>query len=425
MNINLFQMFAGPKMAQGLDGAVSPANQTGQATGDFAGLLQALLFGNAAGMQTIDGQSAGIVNIFDSADNGASSALQMITDSLKDGVLSQQELMNIIQTTLTQFPLLTEGFVSRVGDLFSSAMPAEQADELLARLKLMINGNNSINANSNQPGLSAYLPENVESPLSNNSAASDLSAGKQNNITGNADKTTLPKTDAQPKDVMSAVSSKGLSPEEFIEQIASKIAEHKMQNQGASFENPAKIALSQSTGDEIFGQLVSSIAKTSEHGRDEATDALKAASDIKFTPAAGSANINASSSLSGVKETIHFSNIQEIDQIMAKMANSGQQRMVLRIDPPELGSIQIRLILDNGVIRADFRVDNQAVKDSFNFAMPQIKTSLEDAGIKTGEFFVDLKEDYYSDRKQGQERSGHNKNENGQREENSFFELFA
>ncbi len=425
MNINLFQMFAGPKMGQGLDGAVSAANQTGQATGDFAGLLQAFLFGNAAGMQTVDGQQAGLVNFFDSADNGSSSALQMITDSLKDGILSQQELMNIIQTTLTQFPLLTEGFMSRIGDIFSSAMPVEQADELLAGLRQMLNVNNGMNANSNQPVSSAYLSEAVDSQLTNSASASDLSAAKQNNITANADKTTLPKTEAQPKDMMSATSTKGLSPEEFIDQIASKIAEHKMQNQAASFESPVKMAFAMNTGDEIFGQIVSSVAKASEHGNDESADALKAAADIKFTPASGSANINASSSLSAVKETIHISNIQDIDQIMAKMANSGQQKLVLRIDPPELGSIQIRLVLDNGVIRADFRVDSQAVKDSFNFAMPLIKTSLEDAGIKTGEFFVDLKEDYYSDRKQGQERSGQNKNENGQKEDNSFFELFA
>lgn len=420
MNVNLFQMFAGPKMPQGDMLTSTSAPQADQAAGTFAGLLQALLFGNATDTQMMNGQQTGFADLFGDGDNASAPAIQMITDSLRDGILSQQELMNIIQTTLEQFPLLSDGFASKLGDIFSSAIPSEEADALLARLKLMVNENNNTPQSLTKSGL--FVNELNESAF----PGAPKSTDNKNITPENADKSALLKTEAQPNNVLSAASAKGLSPEELIEQIASKVAAHKNQNQGASLEGPAKIALAQSTGEEIFGQLVSRVAKSAEHGMDEAADSSKQVVDTKLSAAAGGAtNINAANSPTAVKETIHVSKIFEIDQMIAKMANSGQQRLVLRIDPPDLGSIQIRLILDNGVIRADFRVDNQSVKDSFNFAMPQIKTSLEDAGIKTGEFFVDLKEDYYSDRKQGQERSGQNKNENRQKTDNSFFELFA
>jgi flagellar hook-length control protein FliK len=79
--------------------------------------------------------------------------------------------------------------------------------------------------------------------------------------------------------------------------------------------------------------------------------------------------------------------------------------------------------MDNGMLRADLKVDSPLVKDMFSMAIPQIKTSLEDSGIKVSDFFVDVKEDYYSDGRRQQGDASHQNKQNKKQE--NFFDYFA
>src|SRR5208283_1353539 len=100
-----------------------------------------------------------------------------------------------------------------------------------------------------------------------------------------------------------------------------------------------------------------------------------------------------------------------------------QGSLVIRIDPPDLGSMQIKLSLDNGMLKANVSVDSNAVKDSFNLALPQIRTSLENAGIKVSDFQVNVREDQY---RNGQERNNQGQQQRQSREsKNGFSDFFA
>jgi flagellar hook-length control protein FliK len=69
------------------------------------------------------------------------------------------------------------------------------------------------------------------------------------------------------------------------------------------------------------------------------------------------------------------------------------------------------------------RVDSNAIKDAFNLALPQIKTSLENSGIKVSEFHVDVREDQY---RNGQQRNNQDQQQRQDREfKNSFSDFFA
>ncbi len=115
-----------------------------------------------------------------------------------------------------------------------------------------------------------------------------------------------------------------------------------------------------------------------------------------------------------IKETLHVSRIQEIDAKIIRAVESGQNSLTIRLEPPELGTLKIKLVLADGMVRADVRVENAAVKDMMNLAAPQIRNSLESAGIKVSEFFVDIREEYYSDGRR------HNQdNENGKKHKHS------
>jgi hypothetical protein len=118
-----------------------------------------------------------------------------------------------------------------------------------------------------------------------------------------------------------------------------------------------------------------------------------------------------------IKETVHVGRLNEISEPIMKTIGDGDKHLIIKLEPPDLGNIQIKLKMVNGVLSADFKVDSNTVKDLFATAIPQIKASLEDSGIKVNDFSVDLREDYYSgERPQAddyhRQQQGHRKNKN-------------
>ena len=126
---------------------------------------------------------------------------------------------------------------------------------------------------------------------------------------------------------------------------------------------------------------------------------------------------------SASQEVVSVSKLTSVDEVISKAVDAGQKNLIIRIDPPDLGSVQIKLSFDNGVLKADVRVDSNAVKDSFNLALPQLKTSLENSGIKVSEFHVDVREDQYSNG-QGSNNQGQQQRQ-GRGLKNGFSDFFA
>jgi flagellar hook-length control protein FliK len=127
-----------------------------------------------------------------------------------------------------------------------------------------------------------------------------------------------------------------------------------------------------------------------------------------------------------VKEPVHVSRLQELGETVAKALESGSKSITIKLDPPDLGGIQIRLRMENGVLTANFKVDSSSVKDIFSQAMPHIKTSLEGSGIKSGDFNVDVRQDGYSQGKKQQEQdSGRQQTRQNKEPEEQFFNFFA
>ncbi|MCC6347533.1 MAG: flagellar hook-length control protein FliK [Nitrospirales bacterium] len=129
-----------------------------------------------------------------------------------------------------------------------------------------------------------------------------------------------------------------------------------------------------------------------------------------------------------VHEALPLHRVNELGEAAAKAAETGTRNLIVKLDPPDLGSIQIKLRMENGVLTADIRVESSAVKDMFSLAVPQIRASLEDSGIRVGDMWVDHKEEFYSDgrERQGQADQQQNRQQKQDREENPrFFEYFA
>ncbi len=124
------------------------------------------------------------------------------------------------------------------------------------------------------------------------------------------------------------------------------------------------------------------------------------------------------------QETLPVSRLNELSGPILKTLGSGDSNLVIKLSPPDMGTIQIKLKMENGVLTADFKVDSSAVKDLFTSAMPQIRQSIESSGIKTGNFFANLKEDSYRDGRRQQDQNQQQQRQNKE-QKSSFFDFFA
>ena len=136
-----------------------------------------------------------------------------------------------------------------------------------------------------------------------------------------------------------------------------------------------------------------------------------------------------------IKPVVTVSRPAELDQPILKAIGNGEKYLIIKLDPPDLGSVRIKLTMVDGNIRADLKVDSGVVKDLFNSSIPHIKASLESAGVKVSDIFVDVRKDqYYSEedsrrRENGKEGQEFYDGRQGRRDRNGpkqdFFELFA
>jgi flagellar hook-length control protein FliK len=172
-------------------------------------------------------------------------------------------------------------------------------------------------------------------------------------------------------------------------------------------------SLSATSGDE-FGQMKigTGLGQTAGEG-----NSLKDVSQFYAQSAQG---MHTSSGTGPAQETVPVSRLTSVDEIISKAVDTGQKTIVIRIDPPDLGNVQIRLSLDKGVLRADVRVDSNSVKDAFNLAIPQIRTSLENSGIRVSDFHVDVR-----DEQNGNAQSNNDSNKQKQRQDGEARQAFS
>jgi flagellar hook-length control protein FliK len=105
------------------------------------------------------------------------------------------------------------------------------------------------------------------------------------------------------------------------------------------------------------------------------------------------------------------------DQIavhLTKAAQNGQDKMTIRLQPPELGRIDIKLDISNeGMIKASIQVDQPATLDLMLRDQKGLEKALSDAGLKTdgGSLSFNLRGDGLPQRQNGGEQSqGQNSN---------------
>jgi Rod binding domain-containing protein len=82
-----------------------------------------------------------------------------------------------------------------------------------------------------------------------------------------------------------------------------------------------------------------------------------------------------------------------IDQIVRKVALSvseGRSEMRLHLDPPDLGRLFVRLVVQDNVLTAHIRAQSEAVANTLRANLPQLQTALSDRGINVADLSVSV-----------------------------------
>jgi flagellar hook-length control protein FliK len=104
------------------------------------------------------------------------------------------------------------------------------------------------------------------------------------------------------------------------------------------------------------------------------------------------------SSKSGLDRVLHNGkmpdfkeNLQEIiDKAKVTVRDGRNGTFTVRLNPQELGNVNVNLVMENGVITGKFLVDNEDVKSLLLSNLNDLKLQMEEAGIAVGEFSVNV-----------------------------------
>ncbi len=92
----------------------------------------------------------------------------------------------------------------------------------------------------------------------------------------------------------------------------------------------------------------------------------------------------------------HVAESQLVDQVVTHLAGSSNGetgRMRLRLQPAELGSVRLDLIVDGDRLRAHLQAQTQQVQEVLERHLPQLREALQQQGLKIDEFRVDVQSD--------------------------------
>ena len=107
---------------------------------------------------------------------------------------------------------------------------------------------------------------------------------------------------------------------------------------------------------------------------------------VEFSPKSGLERMEHSLKMSDFKD-----NLQEIiDKAKVTVRDSRNGAFTMKLNPQELGNVNVNLVMENGIITGKFLVDNEEVKSMLLNSLNDLKYQLEEAGIAVGEFSVNV-----------------------------------
>jgi flagellar hook-length control protein FliK len=95
----------------------------------------------------------------------------------------------------------------------------------------------------------------------------------------------------------------------------------------------------------------------------------------------------------------------QIIRSITYLAGGDSKEMLVRLEPPELGRLQLRLALSNGELSARMLVDNHKVKELVESQLPQLRQGLQDQGFQVDKLLVETRSEGQTPFREGRNES--------------------
>ncbi len=108
--------------------------------------------------------------------------------------------------------------------------------------------------------------------------------------------------------------------------------------------------------------------------------------------------------------------IEKFIQDTVKMLRANMREMIIRLEPPELGEIKVVAEMEKGMVNLKLQVEREDVRQMMESVIGDIKTQLEQNGVRSGDIMVWVKgEDFgnkegFSQEYESNRRKGKNRN---------------
>ena len=222
---------------------------------------------------------------------------------------------------------------------------AAKAEQLLAEIRQLLKGRTGHSEKAAEPIKVAEQSKGTESVIT----ATNAKSGKEKAEAGD---TAIKGSDSK----QSASKAEGLA---NAVDVDTKLPDSAQQNQ--VFRNNTDALADANAARAIQGQMVSTTQGTvaaNESGQTNTLQALQRPLDLQQTEAS-----------------------QKLQERINIMMSRNIQRADIRLDPPELGSVQIRVNMSGEQASVQFQVQSAQAKDAIETAMPRLREMLEQQGI--------------------------------------------
>lgn len=222
---------------------------------------------------------------------------------------------------------------------------AAKAEQLLAEIRQLLKGRTGHSEKAAEPIKVAEQTKSTEPVIT----ATNAKSGKEKAEAGD---TAIKGSDSK----QSASKAEGLA---NAVDVDTKLPDSAQQNQ--VFRNNTDGLADANAARAIQGQMVSTTQGTvaaNESGQTNTLQALQRPLDLQQTEAS-----------------------QKLQERINIMMSRNIQRADIRLDPPELGSVQIRVNMSGEQASVQFQVQSAQAKDAIETAMPRLREMLEQQGI--------------------------------------------
>ncbi|PMG69971.1 flagellar hook-length control protein FliK [Vibrio lentus] len=149
---------------------------------------------------------------------------------------------------------------------------------------------------------------------------------------------------------------------------------------------------------------------------------IASAAGVQSSATAGSAPTRAeiqATQQAPLQLTKELANEQVAEKVQMMMSKN-LKNLDMRLDPPELGQMKIRMTMNNDVANVHFTVSNQQARDVIEQTLPRLKEMLAQQGMQLADSSVQQQnsgqsQDSYNN---GEQQSGSNRTNDGQGDEN-------